>query len=60
MEAEYLHPVHDVMIAGLGFNLYNNRMGISGYAEWYPFGVGDRYQKEDETALFRFRIEEKS
>ena len=53
-----LHPVNDSMIGGMGINLHNNRMGISGFAEWYPFGVGSRYQKQDETAQFRFAIEE--
>ena len=48
----------DAMIDGLGINLYNNRMGISGFAQWYPFGVGNRYQKQDETAQFRFMIKE--
>jgi len=48
------------VIRGLGINLHNNRMGISGFAQWYPFGVGIRYQKQDETAQFRFQIEERS
>lgn len=55
---ELSRPVNDTTIAGLGINLHNNRMGISGFAEWYPFGVGDRYQKQDETGQFRFVIEE--
>lgn len=52
--------VDDAAIDGLGINLHNNRMGISGFARWYPFGVGDRYQKQDETCQFRFVIEERS
>jgi len=52
--------VDDTTIDGLGINLHNNRMGISGFAKWYPFGVGDRYQKQDETCQFRFVIEERS
>jgi hypothetical protein len=51
--------VEDTMIHGVGINLHNNRMGISGFAQWYPFGVGSRYQKQDETAQFRFVIEER-
>ena len=41
---------------GMGFNLYNNLMPISGFAQWYPFGVGKFYQKEDESMSFRFRL----
>ena len=48
------------MIEGLGINMHTNRMGTSGFAEWYPFGVGAAYQKQDETCQFRFVIEEKS
>ena len=51
--------VEDSMIEGIGINLHNNRQGISGFPEWYPFGVGKRYQKQDETAQFRFVIEER-
>jgi len=58
-DGQLLRPITDTAIEGLGINLHNNRMGISGFAEWYPFGVGDRYQKQDETAQFRFVIEER-
>ena len=49
----------DGMIDGLGVTLHTNIFGISGFPQWYPFGVGDRYQAEDETAKFRFVIEER-
>ena len=49
----------DTMIDGLGFNLHNNRFAISGFPQWYPFGIGENYQKQDETAQFRFSIEER-
>ena len=52
-------PLNDTMIDGVGINLHNNRMGISGFAQWYPFGVGGRYQEQDETGQFRFVIEER-
>jgi len=55
-----LLPLNDATIDGVGINLHNNKMGISGFAMWYPFGVGDRYQKQDETCQFRFVIEERS
>lgn len=42
--------------AGMALNLYNNLMPISGYAQWYPFGTGEFYQKEDESMSFRFRL----
>jgi hypothetical protein len=51
--------VTDAMIDGFGINMHNNRFTISGFPQWYPFGVGDRYQKEDETMKFRFLIEER-
>ena len=48
------------MIDGLGVSLYANLFTISGYPQWYPFGiVGSNYQAADETTLFRFSIEEK-
>lgn len=43
-------------IAGMAFNLYNNLMPISGFAQWYPFGVGEWYQKQDEISTFRFLL----
>ena len=49
----------DAAIDGLGVNLYNNRMGISGFPLWYPFGFGESYQRLDETTRFRFFIEER-
>ena len=49
----------DAMIDGLGFNLHNNRFTISGFPQWYPFGVGGLYQKHDETTQFRFVLEER-
>jgi hypothetical protein len=49
----------DAMIDGLGINLHNNRFTISGFPQWYPFGVGDRYQEQDEAMKFRFLIEER-
>merc|ERR1711924_84600 len=57
--AAYQQQVEDTMIEGLGINLHNNRMGISGFAQWYPFGLGSRSQKQDETGKFRFVIEER-
>lgn len=41
---------------GMAFNLYNNLMPISGFAQWYPFGTGKFYSKEDESMSFRFRL----
>jgi hypothetical protein len=29
------------------------------FSHRYPFGLGERYQKQDETAQFRFVIEER-
>lgn len=52
--------LNDSMIDGMGVNLHSNRFTISGFPQWYPFGVGDRYQKQDDTTQFRFVIEEKT
>ena len=50
----------DAMIDGLGISLYANLFTISGYPQWYPFGiVGSNYQEADETTMFRFSIEER-
>ena len=47
------------MIDGLGINLHANLFTISGYPQWYPFGVvGVNYQEADETTQFRFSVEE--
>ena len=56
----------------MALQLHNNRMGISGFAQWYPFGIkgdggaqskkkggGGPYQKADENMLFRFKIVER-
>ena len=52
--------VTDAMIDGLGINMYANLFTISGYPQWYPFGViGSNYQAEDATTQFRFSIEER-
>ena len=51
--------LNDTMIDGLGINLHQNRMTISGFPQWYPIGVGALYQKKDETTQFRFVIEER-
>ena len=50
----------DAMIDGVGISMYANLFTISGYPQWYPFGiVGSNYQEADETTLFRFSIEER-
>ena len=51
-------PAYDAQRAfsGMAINLYNNLMPISGFAQWYPFGVGDFYQEADESMSFRFRL----
>ena len=41
-------------IAGISMSLVQNLMPISGFAQWYPFGTGDTYQKQDEASRFRF------
>ena len=52
-------PLSNAMIDGMGINMLANRFTISGYPQWYPFGVpGVNYQVQDETMLFRFSIEE--
>ena len=52
-------PVTDAMIDGVGVNMHANLFTISGYPQWYPFGVvGSNYQAEDETTQFRFSIKE--
>ena len=44
------------LVEGMAFSLQQNLMPISGFAQWYPFGVGDAYQAQDEAALFRFEL----
>ena len=46
----------NVTWTGMAINLYNNLMPISGYAQWWPFGMGQFYQKKDESMSFRFRL----
>lgn len=49
-------PLGADQVSGMALNLYNNLMPISGYAQWYPFGTGAFYQKQDESMSFRFRL----
>ena len=44
------------LVSGMAFSLQQNLMPISGFAQWYPFGTGDSYQKRDEASLFRFEL----
>ena len=46
--------LRDEDIAGISMSLVQNLMPISGFAQWYPFGTGDTYQKQDEASRFRF------
>ena len=53
-------PLTDAMIDGMGINMLSNRFTISGFPQWFPFGVpGVNYQQQDETMQFRFAIEER-
>jgi len=44
------------LVGGMAFSLQHNLMPISGFAQWYPFGVGNYYQRQDEASLFRFEL----
>ena len=44
-------------VNGVAFSLMQNLMPISGFNQWYPFGVGKHYQKQDENSLFRFAVQ---
>jgi hypothetical protein len=43
-------------VSGAAVSLYQNLMPISGFAQWYPFGVGSRYNGVDEASVFRFTV----
>ena len=45
-----------VNISGVSASLVQNLMPISGFPQWYPFGVGSDYQAEDENSIFRFEL----
>ena len=56
-------------VGGMSIQLHSNRMGISGFADWYPFGIKcsdfeckflkkGYYQEEDENILYRFVVRE--
>ena len=49
-------PPANVSVAGMAVSLLHNLMPISGYNQWYPFGVGEYYQSEDESSAFRFTV----
>ena len=55
---------HTRGVGGMAIQLHCNTMGISGFAQWYPFGTKSEvphkstYEKADENILFRFRIRE--
>eukprot|EP00662_Eupelagonemidae_sp_cell21_P031234 gene31234-17669_t len=48
------------MVDGMAMSLHQNLMPISGFAQWYPFGTGKYYQRQDEQSLFRFVVREQS
>ena len=43
-------------VTGTAFSLVQNLMPISGFPQWYPFGVGDSAQQGDENMVFRFSL----
>ena len=43
-------------LTGMAVSLYQNLMPISGFAQWSPFGVGDFYQRQDESMSFGFKL----
>jgi hypothetical protein len=43
-------------VSGTAVSLYQNLMPISGFAQWYPFGVGESYNTADQNSVFRFRL----
>ena len=48
-------PQHvELNVTGMAYSLYQNLMPISGFPQWYPFGVGESYQRQDEASKFRF------
>ena len=59
---------HTPGVGGMGLQLHSNRMGISGFAQWYPFGIKSPYprlhphlapyQEADENLLYRFELHE--
>jgi len=58
-DLHYQRQLTNEMISGFGLHLHGNLFDISGFPQWYPFGVGDRYQEEDATEQFRFVFEER-
>ena len=50
--------LNNSMIGGMGIKLHSNRFTISGFAQWYPFGIGGQFQSQDSEEQFRFVIEE--
>ena len=58
-DPHYQIQLRDAMISGIGIHLHGNLFDISGFPQWYPFGVGDSYQEEDAMEQFRFVFEEK-
>ena len=54
------HSCRSFGVGGMAFQLHSNRMGISGFAQWYPFGIKGKgtYQEDDENILYRFSVSE--
>ena len=55
----YQIQLTDAMIDGIGIHLHGNLFDISGFPQWYPFGIGDMKKEEDANEQFRFVIEER-
>lgn len=54
---ENTQPAHIALnVTGMALSLVHNLMPISGFPQWYPFGVGSAYQKQDEASKFRFVV----
>lgn len=43
-------------VSGTAVSLLQNLMPISGFAQWYPFGVGEHYNQADQNSAFRFKL----
>ena len=60
------HSCRSFGVGGMALQLHANRMGISGFPQWYPFGIKSShpllkpgsYQKADENMLYRVVIRE--
>ena len=52
--------LNNSMIGGMGIKLHSNRFTISGFAQWYPFGIGGSFSHKIPRSNFVLSLKRRS